>query len=87
MNSNSGRQSQEILKLPEFVIYITIILCKIQHLNTRSLLCKIQLVQLMLVPTFLKIDAKPDCMHDYGFVLAQSPKKNVICLERFFTLQ
>jgi hypothetical protein len=44
-------------------IYLTIILCKIQHLNTRPffvgspLLCKIQLVPLVLVPSFVRIRA------------------------------
>jgi hypothetical protein len=57
-------KSPEILQLAEFLTYLTIMLCKIQQLNTGLLLSVtcccvkyVQLVTLVLVPSYLRIDA------------------------------
>jgi hypothetical protein len=58
MNANSGRR--KVLKfynLRNFLICLTIVVCKIQHLSRRPLLSrKVQLAPLLLVPSFLLID-------------------------------
>jgi hypothetical protein len=53
----------EILKLAEFLIYLTLMLCKNTTFEYKAfvvgslLLCKIQLVPLVPAPSFLRIDS------------------------------